>query len=39
MALKKYCDTRLKEAQGRIEKITVAEDGTATSAPIKLSEG
>lgn len=39
MALKKYCDARLKEAQGRIEKITVAEDGTASSQPIKLSEG
>ncbi|TAL34840.1 MAG: exodeoxyribonuclease VII small subunit [Alphaproteobacteria bacterium] len=38
MALKKYCDAKLKEAQGRIEKITVSADGKATTEPFKLSE-
>ncbi len=28
VALKKFCEARLKEAQGRIEKITVLADGT-----------
>jgi exonuclease VII small subunit len=38
MALKKYCDGKLKEAQGRIEKITVSADGKATTEAFKLSE-
>ena len=37
MALKSYCDARLKEAQGRIEKITVL-DGKASTEAFKLSE-
>lgn len=38
MALKKYCEARLKEAQTRIEKITVAADGSVTAEGFKLSE-
>lgn len=38
MALKKYCDAKLKEAQGRIEKITVSADGKVTTEPVNLSE-
>lgn len=38
IALKKYCESRLKEAQGRIEKITVSEGGKASAAPFQLSE-
>lgn len=38
MALKKHCEARLKEAQGRIEKITVSADGKVTTAPLDLSE-
>ena len=38
MALKKYCDARLKEAQGRIEKITVLEGGKTATEPFKLND-
>jgi exodeoxyribonuclease VII small subunit len=38
MALKKHCETRLKEAQGKIEKITVSADGKASTEPFKVSE-
>ena len=38
MSLKKYCDGKLKEAQGRIEKITVLEGGKAAAEPFKLGE-
>jgi len=38
MALKAYCDAKLKEAQGRIEKITVSEGGKASAEAFKLSE-
>jgi len=38
MALKKYCDAKLKEAQGRIEKITVAEGGKTSTEAFKLGE-
>lgn len=38
MALKKYCDGKLKEAQGRIEKITVGEGGKITTEATRLSE-
>ena len=37
MALKAYCDARLKEAQSRIEKITIT-DGKVTTVPVRLSE-
>ncbi len=38
MALKKYCDAKLKEAQGRIEKITIGDGGKVTTEQIRLSE-
>ncbi len=38
MALKKLCETKLKEAQGRIEKITLSADGTAQTAPFSLTD-
>lgn len=38
MALKKHCDAKLKEAQGRIEKITISENGQASTEAFKLSE-
>lgn len=38
MALKKFCDAKLKEAQGRIEKITIGEGGKVTTEQIRLSE-
>ncbi len=38
MALKKYCDGKLKEAQGRIEKITIGDGGKVTTEAIRLSE-
>ena len=38
MALKKHCEARLKEAQGKIEKITIAADGKAATEPFKISE-
>lgn len=36
MALKKLCETKLKEAQTRIEKITVSADGKASTENIKI---
>jgi exodeoxyribonuclease VII small subunit len=38
MALKKHCEARLKEAQSKIEKITVSADGRAAAEPFKISE-
>ena len=38
MALKKHCEARLKEAQGRIEKITVGANGEASAESFRLSE-
>lgn len=38
MALKKHCEARLKEAQSRIEKITVSETGAVKTEPFKVSE-
>ncbi|MBU6235383.1 MAG: exodeoxyribonuclease VII small subunit [Alphaproteobacteria bacterium] len=32
MALKKHCETRLKDARLRVEKINLSADGTATGA-------
>lgn len=37
-ALKKYCEQVLKEAQGRIEKITVTADGKPSTEPFTLKE-
>ncbi len=36
IALKKHCETKLKEAQSKIEKITVGEDGNIAAEPINL---
>ena len=38
VALKKHCEARLKEAQGKIEKITVAADGKVSTEAFKVSE-
>ncbi len=38
MALKKLCETKLKEAQGRIEKITLAADGSAKAEAFSLGD-
>lgn len=38
MALKKHCEARLKEAQSRIEKITVSAEGAVSTAPFNISE-
>jgi exodeoxyribonuclease VII small subunit len=35
-ALKKHCEAKLREAQARIEKITVGPDGTVSSEPTDL---
>lgn len=35
-ALKAHCETKLREAQLKIDKITLAPDGTATVAPASL---
>lgn len=37
-ALKQRCEAYLKEAQGRIEKITVSADGKASTEAFRLSE-
>ena len=34
VALKKHCEAKLKEAQARIEKITVAADGAVMTSPL-----
>lgn len=38
MALKKLCEDKLKEAQAKIEKITVSADGKLTAAPFSFPE-
>ena len=38
MTLKKLCEAKLKEAQGRIEKITLSADGTPALSPVSLGE-
>lgn len=32
-ALKRHCDTKLREAQEKIEKVSLAPDGTAAAEP------
>jgi len=34
IALKKHCETRLKDARAKIEKITIAPDGTLGTEPL-----
>ena len=38
VALKKHCEVRLKEAQMRVEKISIASDGGIAVEPFKVSE-
>ncbi len=38
MMLKKLCETKLKEAQAKIEKITISPDGKVTTEPFKAAE-
>lgn len=38
IALKKHCETKLREAQAKIEKITVDKDGNASSEPLDPQE-
>ncbi len=38
MALKKLCEGKLKEAQSKIEKITLSADGKVLTENFKLSE-
>lgn len=38
MALKALCESKLKEAQGRIEKITAVTEGQAVTESFRLSE-
>lgn len=39
MHLKQLCEARLREAESRIEKITLRADGTVGGAPFAPSEG
>jgi exodeoxyribonuclease VII small subunit len=34
ITLKKHCETKLREAQAKIEKITIAKDGTVSTTPL-----
>lgn len=36
VALKTHCEKKLKEAQAKIEKITVGPDGTVSTAPLDV---
>lgn len=38
VALKKHCEKKLREAQSKIEKITVNNDGKASAAPFEERE-
>jgi exodeoxyribonuclease VII small subunit len=38
VTLKKLCEAKLKEAQTKIEKITIAADGSVKTEPFKVSE-
>ena len=35
-ALKRHCDAKLREAQAKIEKISLASDGSVTSEPFDV---
>ncbi len=39
MQLKQLCEARLREAESRIEKITLGADGAVTGAPFSPGEG
>ena len=38
VTLKKHCEKKLREAQSKIEKITITTDGTVTTAPFEERE-
>ena len=38
VALKKQCENKLNEAQAKIEKITIGQDGTPTAQPFENKE-
>ena len=38
MALKKHCEVKLRDAQAKIERITVKPDGSLTSQPLDPDE-
>ena len=38
VALKKHCESRLRDAQEKIEKITVAADGSVSTQPFAAQE-
>lgn len=38
VALKKHCESRLRDAQAKIEKITVKQDGSVTTEPLDAQE-
>ncbi|HEY8190570.1 MAG TPA: exodeoxyribonuclease VII small subunit [Micavibrio sp.] len=38
IALKKHCETKLREAQAKIEKITVGPDGKANAVPFDAEQ-
>ncbi|MCB9991082.1 MAG: exodeoxyribonuclease VII small subunit [Rhodospirillales bacterium] len=38
IALKKHCESKLREAQAKIEKISVNADGTVSTAPFEEQE-
>ena len=36
MALKRHCETKLREAQAKIDRIAIASDGTVTTQPANI---
>ena len=38
IALKKHCESKLRDAQTKIEKITVKQDGSITTEPLDAEE-
>ena len=38
IALKKHCESKLTEAQSKIEKITIDPDGNATTEPFEIEQ-
>lgn len=38
VALKKHCESKLRDAQAKIEKITVKQDGSVTTEPLDQDE-
>lgn len=38
IALKKHCESKLRDAQAKIEKITVKQDGSVTTEPLDADE-